>query len=140
MIKVASRIGAFAAVAMLMSGAAMAGDMPAGDAAKGEKVFNKCKACHTIEEGGQNKVGPNLHGIVGREAATVDGFRYGKSVQKAAEAIGTWEKEEIFEYLKDPNKFLRKVSGDKRARSKMTFKLPPADQRADVIAYLEKNS
>ncbi len=42
-----------------------------GDAAKGEKVFKKCKACHTIEEGGKNKVGPNLFAIGGRTAGSV---------------------------------------------------------------------
>ena len=42
-----------------------------GDAAAGEKIFNKCKACHTIEQGGANRVGPILHGAVGRKAGSV---------------------------------------------------------------------
>ncbi len=47
-----------------------------GDADKGKTVFRKCQACHTVDEGGRNKVGPNLHGVFGRAAGPVDQFRY----------------------------------------------------------------
>ncbi len=109
----------------------------AGDAAKGETLFKRCVACHTAESGGKHKVGPNLFGVVGRSAYTVDGFKYSKSAQKAAEAIGSWDEEKLINYLIDPSKFLKEVSGDKKAKSKMTFKLPKEDDRADVVAYLQ---
>ena len=54
------------------AGAAMA----AGDVDKGAKLFKRCKACHTLEEDGKNKVGPNLFGIFGREAGTLEGFKF----------------------------------------------------------------
>ncbi len=119
----------------LASGSALA----AGDAGKGEKVFKKCVACHTIKKGDKNKVGPNLFAVVGRTAGTVDGFKYSKGFLMAAEKIGSWEEGEIFEYLADPTKFLQKVAGSKKARSKMTFKLKKEDQRNDVIAFLKAN-
>lgn len=108
-----------------------------GDAAKGEKVFKKCTACHTAEQGGKNKVGPNLFGVMGREAATVEGFKYSKGVKAAGPEIGAWDAAKVDEYLVDPTKYLRNVSGDKKLKSKMTFKLPKASDRTDVIAYLE---
>ena len=115
---------AAAAALGVMSGGAMA----AGDAAKGEKVFKKCKACHAAAEE-KNKVGPHLVGIVGRKAASVEGYKYGKGLTAAAEKIGEWEEAELMEYLLDPKKFIG-------GKSKMTFKLRKEDQRADVIAYL----
>ena len=115
---------AAAAALGVMSGGALA----AGDAAKGEKVFKKCKACHAAAEE-KNKVGPHLVGIVGRKAASVEGYKYGKGLTAAAEKIGEWEEAELMEYLLDPKKFIG-------GKSKMTFKLRKEDQRADVIAYL----
>jgi cytochrome c len=108
-----------------MSGGALA---EGGDAAKGEKVFKKCKACHTATEE-KNKVGPHLVGILGRNAASVDGYKYGKGITAAAEKIGAWDEAKLMEYLANPKKY---VDG----KSKMTFKLKKEDQRADVVAYL----
>ena len=115
---------AVAAALGAMSGGALA----EGDAAKGEKVFKKCKACHTATDE-KNKVGPHLVGIVGRKAASVDGYKYGKGITDAAEKIGEWDEAKLMEYLENPKKF---VDG----KSKMTFRLKKEDQRADVIAYL----
>ncbi len=115
---------AVAAALGAMSGGALA----EGDAAKGEKVFKKCKACHSATEE-KNKVGPHLVGIVGRKAASVDGYKYGKGITAAAEKIGEWDADELMAYLENPKKY---VDG----KSKMTFKLKKEDQRADVVAYL----
>ncbi|MFC2969750.1 c-type cytochrome [Acidimangrovimonas pyrenivorans] len=111
----------------------------AGDAAKGEKEFKKCKACHSIiaddgtaiVKGG--KVGPNLYGVIGRPAASEEGFRYGKGIQEAAEKGLVWDEAKVAEYVKDPTKFLDEITGDK-AKSKMTFKLRRGGE--DVAAYL----
>lgn len=101
-----------------------------GDAARGEKVFKKCKACHMIGEGAKNKVGPLLTGVVGRQIASVEGYKYGDDLQAKGAELGAWTEEMLFEYLYDPKAF---VGG----KSKMTFKLKKEKQRNDVIAYLK---
>ncbi len=109
-----------------------------GDAKKGEKVFKKCRACHAVGEDAKHKVGPMLNGIVGRTAGTADGFdKYGKSLKAAGEAGLVWNEEELFAYLKNPKKYLRKKLDDKKAKSKMSYKLKKEDQRRDIIAYLK---
>jgi len=104
----------------------------AQDAAKGEKEFNKCKACHmiasdseTIVKGG--KIGPNLHGVIGRTMGSVEDFKYSDGLQAKAEAGETWTEENLAEYVTDPNEFLG-------SRSKMTYKLRKGQE--DVAAYL----
>ena len=113
-----------------------------GDAEAGEKVFGKCKACHmivseddtVIMKGG--KTGPNLYGLFGRQAGSVEGFKYGKSIVAAGEAGLEWNEEQFVEYVADPKKFLRTTLDDKKAKSKMAFKLKKDDDKADVWAYL----
>lgn len=111
------------AVAMaLASGSAMA----AGDAAKGKKVFKKCKVCHTIKKGGKNRVGPNLFGIVGSKAGSVKGYRYSKAMKVSGL---TWDEATLDTFLKKPKKLVKKT--------KMGFAgLKKDGQRADIIAYL----
>lgn len=96
-----------------------------GDAAAGEKVFNQCKACHTAQAG-QNRVGPSLHGVVGRKAGGVEGFAY----SPAMKASGlTWTAETLDKYLADPK---GAVPGNK-----MAFPgLKKPEDRANVIAWL----
>jgi cytochrome c len=112
----------------------------AGDAAKGEREFNKCKACHMIQaddgtdivKGG--KTGPNLYGIIGRAAGAQDGFRYGPSLAAAGEGGLVWDEENLATYVQDPKAFLVEITGDAKARSNMSFKL--AKGAEDVAAYL----
>ncbi len=101
-----------------------------GDAAKGEKVFKKCAACHAVGDGAKNKVGPQLNGIVGRDIAGVEDYKYGDAIKAKGEELGAWTEEMLFEYLVDPKKFVE-------GRSKMTFKLRKDGERNDVIAYLK---
>jgi len=100
-----------------------------GDAAKGEKVFAKCKACHEVEKG-VNKVGPTLKGLVGRKAASVEGYKYSEAMlAKGAEGV-VWDEATLTAYLPDPKGFVPKT--------KMAFAgLKKPEEVADVIAYLK---
>ena len=103
-----------------------AGNVTAADAAKGRKVYNKCKACHALKAG-KNKVGPSLYGIMDRKAGTVAGFKY----SKAMKASGlTWNEEALRNYLEKPRKF---VKGTRMAFSGIKKK----KQMDNLIAYLK---
>ena len=108
----------------------------AGDAAKGEAIFKKCAACHQVGPEAENKVGPQLTAVVGRQVASVEGYKYGKSIVALGETGLTWTEEELDAYLVNPKKYLRAKLDDKKAKSKMSFKLKKEAERADVIAYL----
>lgn len=99
-------------------------------AADGEAVFRKCKACHTLEAG-KHRVGPSLAGVVGRQAGTAEGFTRYKGLEGAD---WTWTEEEIAKYLKDPSAYTKEKTGQ---RSAMTFKLTKDDEIAAVIEYLK---
>lgn len=108
-----------------------------GDAAKGKKVFNKCKACHTVKEG-KNRIGPSLYGIVGRQAGTVAGYKkYSASYVKAGKQGLKWEPDTLIGYLEHPKKFMAGYLKQKKAKTKMTLKLKKLQQRQDVVAYLQ---
>jgi cytochrome c len=134
---------------LIMLGLAASGDalaLDGGDPAKGENVFKKCMTCHRIGEGARNLVGPVLTGVVGRQAGTFEGYSYSALNHSAGQAGLTWTDDLIFQYLNDPNVFLKKFLTDKGKASeatgitKMIFKLPSEDERRDVIAYLKKFS
>lgn len=102
----------------------------AGDAAKGEVVFKKCKICHQVGPEAKNTVGPIQNGLVGRKAASVEGFKYSEAMTEAAAKGMVWTEENLDKYLADPKNFIPK--------NKMAFVgLPDAADRADVIAYLK---
>lgn len=114
-------LAAFAA----MTGVALA----AGDATKGEKVFNKCKACHTVEDA-TNKVGPSLKGIVGRAVATAEGYNYSDSMKEFAATGAVWDEANLDNYITNPKVLVPK--------GKMAFAgLKKEDERADLIAFLK---
>ena len=118
----------------------------AQDAENGANIFNRqCANCHNITDdsgevlaGRPNmRTGPNLYGVVGRQAGSVEGFRYGKSlVEAGAEAGLVWSEEEIATYLLDPTDYLRETLDSRRARSQMAYKLRKESDGEDVAAYL----
>ena len=100
-----------------------------GDAAAGQRVFNQCRACHTPEQGGPNRVGPNLWGIVGRRAASIEGFRYSANMREIAEGGHTWTEENLRAYLTNPKAVV--------PRGTMAFAgIRNAEQLTNLIAYL----
>jgi len=100
-----------------------------GDAAAGEKVFIKCKACHENEQG-VNKIGPTLKGIVGRKTASVEGYAYSDGAKAKADEGHVWDEATRAPYLPDPKAY---VPG-----TKMAFAgLKNPQEVADVIAYLK---
>ena len=102
----------------------------AGDAKKGEGVFAKCMACHTIVKGGANGIGPILSGVVGEVvAAGRGGYAFSDALKAKG---GKWDEASLDAWLTSPSKYA--------AGTKMTFAgLTDAQQRADVIAYLKAN-
>ena len=110
-----------------------------GDAAAGEKTFNKCKSCHMIVSDAGDEIvkggrtGPNLYGIIGKTAGTAD-FKYGKDLVAAGEAGLVWDEATLTEYVADPRAFLRTYLDDSKAKSKMSYKLKKGGE--DVAAYL----
>lgn len=102
-------------------------------AEKGASVAKKCVACHTFEQGGANKVGPNLHGVVGRPIASESGFAYSPAMQEFKTKENTWTYEHLNTYLANPKAV---VPG-----TKMAFAGIPNDgQRADLLLYLREQS
>ncbi len=128
------------AVFALAAGQAMA----EGDAAAGEKVFKKCKACHTVS--GKHRVGPTLQGIFGRQAGTAEGFKYSSDMKAAGEAGLVWNEETLGTYIKKEGKkglkyFVGSYIGKDIAKTKMSF--PGLKKDADVenlIAYLKESA
>ncbi len=103
--------------------------LPAADVKAGEAVFAKCKSCHTIEAGGANGTGPNLHGTLGKKPGTHAGFAYSPAMIEHGNKVGVWGYEEISEFLKAPQKHV--------AGTKMTFVgLKKPEDRIAIIAYL----
>src|SRR5512147_2112462 len=120
---------ALAASAALLVGGASAN--AAGDPAAGEQVFKKvCTTCHSNEPG-VNKTGPSLFGVYGRKAGTSDFPRYKGLVG----ADFTWDEALLNEYLQDPKAFV--VTHTQNKTTAMTYSVKDAQQRADVIAYLQ---
>jgi len=98
--------------------------------AEGEKVFGKCKSCHTIDKGGANKVGPNLWNVAGGPKAHMQGFAYSAGMQSKG---GTWGYDELDTFLTKPAAYI--------AGTKMSFAgLGDTKDRAAIVRYLAANS
>lgn len=110
-------------------GAIVAGPaMAAGDAAAGEKVFNKCKTCHRIGEGAKNMVGPELNGLDGRHSGSVEGYSYSEANKKSGI---TWNEATFKEYITDPKK---KIPGTKMIYAGLSSE----QERDDLWAYISQ--
>jgi cytochrome c len=115
-------IGTFAAAA-LFAGTALAD----GDAARGEKRFEECAACHTLEPG-VNGVGPTLHGLFERKAGALPDFRYSPALKRSGIV---WNPRTLDGFLADPQQAI--------PANRMPYAgMPDAAARADLIAYLQK--
>ena len=98
-----------------------------GDAEAGGKVFNKCKACHVADEA-QNRVGPHLVGLFGRQAGSVEGFKYSDAMKGSGV---TWSEETISEYIADPRGYIK--------GNRMAFVgLKDEEDIANLVAYLKE--
>ena len=101
-----------------------------GDISHGEKVFKKCAACHLVNKGGENKIGPALYGVIGRKVASKEDYKYSKAMAKYDK---DWTFEEMNGYLKKPQSYIK--------GTKMAFAgLRKEKDRASVILYLNQNS
>ena len=99
-------------------------------AAEGAKVFKKCAACHSIKEGGANKIGPALWGVLGRTAGSVPGYKYSKAMAAHGK---NWSFEEMNGFLIKPKDWIK--------GTKMSFAgLKNAKDRAAVILYMNENT
>ena len=99
-------------------------------AAEGAKVFKKCAACHSIKEGGANKIGPALWGVLGKTAGSVPGYKYSKAMAAHGK---NWSFEEMNGFLIKPKDWIK--------GTKMSFAgLKNAKDRAAVILYMNENT
>ena len=126
---------------------AVAEEAPTGDAEAGLKVFNKCQTCHVIANeagdilaGKAGKTGPNLFGLPGRTAGTYPEFKYGDGIIAAGAAGVVWNEADFIAYVADPAKFLKEKTGDTKAKTKMSFKLPKEQDAKDVWAFISSLS
>ena len=115
-----------------------------GDVANGEAQFDRqCVACHVVRDnagevlaGRSAKAGPNLYGITGAQLGAAEGFRYGDSLKAAGAAELVWTQDTFSAYVQDPTKWLRDALEDRRARSKMGYKMRSEQEALDIYAYL----
>ena len=112
-------------------GAATTAEAPAPaiepTAAMGEQIFRRCVACHTIDKGGRNGIGPNLHGIVGRAIASYPDFSYSGAMKAKG---GVWDEAALDTYLEAP---MKAIPGTRMAFAGV---IDPADRKA-LILYLD---
>ena len=116
----------FLGACFLVSSVLISAAGQAGDAAAGKKVFKKCKACHYAAKD-KNKTGPHLVNLIGREAGTVEGYKYSKAMKSSGIV---WDEDTLTAYLRAPKKYLK--------GTKMAFAgLRKDADIANVIAYLK---
>jgi len=111
----------------LLAGMAMSAQAD-GDPEKGKRVFMKCKSCHVMEAG-KRRMGPSLAGIFGKEAGSMEGFKYSKAMKDSGIV---WDDATMTEFLRSPRKYLK--------GTKMGFAgIRKDEQIADLIAWMKEN-
>jgi cytochrome c len=130
---------AIGAIVALSPVAAMAGDPAAGATA----FTSQCSNCHVVQNAagevlaGRNaRQGPNLYGVVGRQAGAYPNFRFGDSIVQAGNAGLIWDEETFVAYVQNPNTFLRTYLNNNRARGNMAFQVRNEAQARDLYAFL----
>jgi len=109
--------------AFLLSSAALAG----GDPENGKKIAKKCLTCHTLKQGGKVKLGPNLFGILGKKAGSIEGYKYSKALSKSGII---WDEATFKDFIAKPRKVIK--------GTKMGFGgIKKATDRADLLAYFK---
>ena len=104
--------------------------LASADPAAGKRATKRCATCHTFNDGGLNKIGPNLWAIVGRQKGTVDGFKYSDAI---GDMGGAWNYDDLNAFLANPKGFLK--------GTKMNFiGVKSVQDRAAIIAYLRQQS
>ena len=98
------------------------------DADAGKTVFNRCKICHTVEAGGRNAVGPNLHGVFGRKAGSADNFTFSEAMKNTGIV---WDDDTMTKYLRSPREVV--------PEGKMAFPgIKNDEEMANLLAYLHQ--
>tara|TARA_Y100000590_G_scaffold48063_1_gene50944 strand:- start:757 stop:1287 length:531 start_codon:yes stop_codon:yes gene_type:complete len=101
-----------------------------GDLDHAKKIWKKCSACHSIKKGGKNKIGPALYGVLGRNFAALDGYKYSKALVTYGKS---WTFEEMNAFLKKPQSYIK--------GTKMAFAgLKKEKDRASIILFMNQNS
>ena len=125
--------------AMLLASPALA----QGDASAGEAAFRQCVACHVVATpdgdtlaGRAGRTGPNLYGISGRAAGSVEGFRYSPGLAALNEAGVVWDEASFAAYVQDPTGFAREATGNNGLRSSMSFRVRNEQDALDLYAYI----
>ena len=114
------------AVMMLAAAGMLAVNLAHADAKRGEKLFEECRACHNLQPNAPS-VGPDLHGVFGRKAGAVDGYRYSPALKKSGI---TWSRQTLDSYLADPQKVV--------PANRMPYAgMPEAKDRADLLDFLQ---
>jgi cytochrome c len=104
--------------------------LAAADPERGKALFLQCRSCHSLEAGGANKVGPNLHGVFGRKAGLAPGFSYSDVV---SQSDITWSADTLKDFLERPSEFL--------PGNRMVFVgIRKPEDRANLIAYLRQET
>ncbi len=104
--------------------------LASADPAAGQKASKRCATCHTFDDGGANKIGPNLWGIVGKIKGAVGGFAYSDAIREQG---GAWSYDDLNSFLANPKGYLK--------GTKMNFAgVKNVQDRADIIAYMRQQS